>query len=428
MLKHLFLALTLCLTLVLSGCQPSSPAAPPAGTVSLLLSDRPRAAVSTAPEADQKTLTQANAALAVDLYQALRKQAQGNLVFSPFSLSQALAMTYAGARGQTAQQMAQTLHFTLPPDRLHPAFNALDLALQAPGAGSGAFQLDIANAVWGQKGYPFQAGFLDLLAGNYGAGVRLADFQNAPEPSRQAINQWVSAQTKNKINDLFAAEAIGPDTRLVLVNAVYFHAQWLHRFDPSLSQPGNFNFLEGTQAPVTFMSLGQATSLNYAQAAGYQAVELPYAGQRAAMTLIVPDAGHFADVQAALTAGELEALGGRLAPTELKLTLPKFNEASSFGLADTLGQLGMPDAFQPSAADFSGMDGRRDLYISKVVHKAMLTVDETGTEAEAGTGVGMALTAARIEQTLTVDRPFLFIIRDTQTGSILFMGQVLDPR
>ncbi len=338
-------------------------------------------------------------------------------------------MTYAGARGQTEEQMAKTLHFTLPQDRLHPAFDALDLALQQPAAqpDEGQFQLNIANSIWGQQGYAFQPAFLDLLAENYGAGLRLTDFMTAPEPARQAINQWVSDQTKDKIRDLIPAGAITPDTRLVLANAIYFYAKWLYPFDGNLTQPGNFNLLDGTTVTVPMMS--RLAGLRYAAGQGYQAVELPYVGDQVALTLIVPDAGRFAEVRAALTAGELESLWGSLQTKQVQLSLPKFKYESSFSLAKTLGQLGMPDAITPGVADFSGMDGTRDLFISDILHKAVVAVDEEGTEAAAATAVVVGTTAMpAIDVQLTVDRPFIFVIRDTQSGAMLFMGQVLNPK
>ena len=410
--------------------QPSAKPTPPAASApGLLISAKARIDSPTAPAADQHELAQDNNALALDLLHAL--PAQQNLFFSPYSLSQALAMTYAGARGQTEQQMAQALHFTLPQGRLHPAFDALDLALQQPGAqpAEEQFQLNIANSIWGQQGYAFQGAYLDLLAENYGAGLRLADFASAPEPARRAINQWVSDQTKDKINDLIPAGAITPNTRLVLANAIYFYAKWLYPFDHNLTQPGDFNLLAGTTITVPMMSLGHVAGLRYVAGQGYQAVELPYAGDKIAMTLIVPDAGRFAEVRAGLTPSQLDALWGSLQTKQVELSLPKFKYESSFSLGPVLSQLGMPDALTPGTADFSGMDGTRDLFISDVLHKAVVAVDEDGTEAAAATAVVVGVMAAPVVDVhLTVDRPFIFVIRDTQSGAMLFMGQMLNPQ
>ena len=409
-----------------------APSAPPSTVPSgdFLASAQKRITNPAAPAADVHELAHGNTAFAVDLYHALLRDNQGNLIFSPYSISLALAMTYAGARGQTEQQMAQTLHFTLSQARLHPAFNALDLGLSQPGTGAPAdqFQLNVANSLWGQKGFAFEPAFLDQLGENYGAGLRLADFAQAPEPARKSINDWVSQQTKDKINDLIPAGAITPLTRLVLANAIYFKAKWLSPFDANRTHPGDFNLPDGTKASVSMMSSGEPGSLRYAKADGYQAVELPYQGGQAAMLLIVPDLGHFSDVQQALTADALDNIESALQPKQVQLTLPKFKYESSLGLADTLGQMGMPDAVNPDKADFSGMDGAHDLYVSAILHKAYVSVDEAGTEAAAATAVVVGVMAMPVQEVqLTVDRPFIYVIRDTQTGSLLFMGQVTHP-
>jgi serpin B len=455
-MKHPFQAILLFMALTMTACQTVPPpalptAVPPVATQApkpatpaptqpvvverppddklTTISTKARITAPNVPVADERELAQGNNAFAIDLYHAL--PAQNNLFFSPFSISQALAMTYTGARGHTEQQMAKTLHFTLPQDRLHPAFNALDLALRPSGAtpAEGQFQLNIANSLWGQTGYAFQPAFLDLLAENYGAGLRLTDYKTAPEPARQAINQWVSDQTKDKIKDLIPAGAITPDTRLVLANAIYFYAKWLYPFDGSLTRPGNFNLLDGTTVSVPMMSLGHIAGLRYATGSGFQAVELPYAGEKMALTLIVPDAGRLAEVRAALTASQLEAVWSSLETKQVQLTLPKFKYESSFSLGQTLSDLGMPDALTPNVADFSGMDGTRDLVISDILHKAVVAVDEDGTEAAAATAVIVGVTSLPvIDVQLTVDRPFIFVIRDTQTGTVLFMGQVVNPK
>jgi serpin B len=396
----------------------------------LLISAKARVTSPDASPSDQRELAQGNLAFALDLYHTL--PGQDNLFFSPFSISQALAMTCAGARGQTEAQMAKTLRFTLPQDRLHPAFNALDLALP-PGAGSasadGQFQLNIANSLWGQSGYTFQPAFLDLLAQNYGAGLRLTDFRAAPEPARQAINQWVGDQTKEKIKDLIPAGAITPDTRLVLANAIYFYAKWLYPFDRNLTRPGDFHRLDGATVSAPMMSLGHIAGLRYAAGQGYQAVELPYAGDKIVLTLIIPDSGRFAEVASALTPAQLEALLGGLETKQVQLSLPKFKYEASFSLKQILAQLGMPDALTPGVADFSGMDGTRDLFISDVVHKAVVAVDEAGTEAAAATAVIVGITSLPVvDVELTVDRPFIYLIRDTQTGTVLFLGQAVSPK
>jgi serpin B len=375
--------------------------------------------------ADLGELVAGNSAFAFDLYQALRGR-DGNLFYSPYSVSVALAMTYAGAQGQTEQQMAATLHYTLSQDRLHPAFNALDLSLV--GAKQDEFKLHIANSLWGQTGYAFLAEFLDTLAQNYGAGLRLLDFQKEPEPSRQTINDWVSEQTEEKIKDLIPQGAITPDTRLVLANAIYFDADWQHPFAQERTRDGTFTTLVGEQVTVPMMAMPEPPALPYARGQGYQAVELPYQGERMSMLVLVPDAGQFEAFEAALDAGRVESTLSELELKQVALTMPKFSYESDFDLSATLIGMGMPDAFG-SAADFAGMSGARDLYISDVFHKAFVAVDEAGTKAAAATAVVMQeMAMPMIDVELVIDRPFIFIIRDIKTGAILFVGRVLDPK
>ncbi len=415
--QRIILALTLLalLGLTLAGC-----AQPPA-QAQVAKSSLDRETAPAVPSADLAELVAGNSAFAFDLYHALRQQG-GNLFYSPYSISAALAMTYAGARGETERQMADTLHYTLPQERLHPAFNALDLAL----TGSDEFTLHIANAIWGQTGHPFLAGFLDALAQNYGAGLRLLDFAKEPEPSRQVINDWVSQQTEERIKDLIPQGGITPATVLVLANAIYFDADWQHPFAEGSTRDGAFHTLDGAQVTAPMMSMAEYPTLSYGQGEGYQVVELPYAGGQMAMLVLVPDAGQFEAFEATLDAGRVEAILGSLEPKQVALTMLKFSYQSEFSLAKTLAALGMPAAFVD--ADFAGMDGARELFISDVFHKAFVAVDEAGTEAAAATAVVVAKTAApAYDVELTIDRPFVYMIRDVETGAILFVGRVVDP-
>jgi serpin B len=411
---------------------PTSPPPSPAEGSLVLASDHPRNTTPSAPAADVSQLANDNAAFAMALYQALQAN-NNNLIVSPYSISQALAMTYAGARGDTEKQMAATLHFTLRQPSLHPAFNALDLALMKPAAtqeGQGTpFQLNIANAIWGQKDYAFLLDFLNVLAENYGAGLRLADFVNAPDPARLVINQWVSDQTQNKINDLLPSGSVTPDTRLILTNAVYFKAGWQYTFEPSLTQNGDFKVLDGSTVSVPFMHWSEPEGVDYVKGANYQAVSLPYIGGKQSMLILIPEAGQFSDFQKALSAESLQQIENSLVGNQVELSLPKFTFSTDTPLGDTLAALGMPDAFKAGVADFSGMDGSDKLFISAVLHKAFVGVDEEGTEAAAATAVVVGTMAMPISEIqLTVDRPFIFLIRDNDTGAILFMGQVLNPQ
>ena len=394
----------------------------------MVSSDKPRAA-DTSGTVDLAALVDGNNAFAFDLYSALKGE-QGNLFYSPYSISQALAMTYAGARDTTEKEMAGTLHFTLPQDRLHPAFNSLDQQLKARGQGAKGkdgkgFRLNIVNAIWGQAGYSFLADYLDLLAQNYGAGLRTLDFRTAPESSRQTINKWVEDQTEQRIKDFIPAGAIDRLTRLVLTNAIYFNAAWANNFEKSMTQPAPFRLLEGQIVDVPMMR--QTERLGYAAGDGYQAVSLPYDGRELEMVVLLPDAGMFAEFEKSLDADKAGLIIKAIVPKQVALSLPRFKFESEFSLGDALSNMGMPTAFS-SQADFSGMTGNLDLSISKVIHKAFVGVDELGTEAAAATAVIMratAMPATPLE--VTVDRPFIFLIRDIQTGSVIFVGRVINP-
>lgn len=415
-------SILLSLSISLSACGPQASA-------NVAKSNLPRLTSPNIPLNDSKTLTGGNNAFALDIYQTLRSQG-GNLILSPFSISLALGMTYAGARGQTESQMTSTLHFDLPQEQLHPAFNALDQELASRGkAGSEdeePLQLNIANAVWAEQTFPFLQDYLDLIASNYGAGIRLADFVNQYEDIRREINDWVFDQTQEKIKDLIPDGALSSDTRMVLVNAIYFKADWLSQFDAEDTFDSPFHLLDGSEVPVKTMHQGM--NVPYYQGDGFQAVELPYAGDTAVMDIIVPDEGNFEAFESSLSPALLDETFTGLQPTLMMLSMPKFTFESQFNLSDTLKSMGMEDAFSAENADFSGMTAQKDLYISDVIHKAFVAVDEEGTEAAAATAVIMETAGAMMyDVTLTIDRPFLFIIRDKPSGQILFIGRVLNP-
>ncbi|MEA3442297.1 MAG: serpin family protein [Chloroflexota bacterium] len=396
----------------------------------VIQSEKPRITSPEVDEADLTTLVSGNNAFAFDLYQTVRGT-DGNLFYSPCSISLALAMTYAGARGETAQQMADTLHFLLNQDSLHPAFNALALELAHRGEGAHGkddegFRLNIVNAIWGQKDYHFLATFLDLLAENYGAGLRILDFAHEPEESRITINEWVSDQTEGRIKDLVPPGSITALTRLVLTNAIYFNAAWQYPFDEDATRDGSFHLLGGGEVAVPMMS--QEKFLGYAEGDGYQAVELPYDGRQLSMVILLPQSGQFETFEKSLDARRVDDILKTLESSQVALTMPRFKFESSFSLREPLTAMGMPDAFSTNA-DFSGMTGNQDLFISDVVHKAFVSLDEAGTEAAAATAVIMALTAAPPGATVevTVDHPFIFLIRDIETNTILFVGRVVNP-
>jgi serpin B len=360
------------------------------------------------------------------------RKTDGNIFYSPYSISEALAMAYGGARGETEKQMAAALQFLLSPDKLHPAFNSIDIELAKRGevAKKGkdekGFRLNVVNAIWGQKEFKFTSQYLDLLAQNYGAGMRIVDYINAAEPSRQIINQWVSDKTESKIKDLLPQGSVNNLTRLVLTNAIYFNAAWASQFEKAVTQNGQFHLLD--KSVVTVPMMHQLKSFRYTEGTNYKVVELPYDGNQLSMVLILPEADQFGAFEAALNSQQLKDIIGKLQPAQVNLTMPRFKIESQYSLKPALGNLGMPVAFSPSEADFSGMDGKRDLYISDVVHKAYVSVDEAGTEAAAATGVIVSTTSMPVNiKDMTLDHPYIFLIRDIPTGTILFMGRVMNP-
>ena len=351
--------------------------------------------------------------------------ADGNLFFAPGNLRTALAMTYAGAAGQTALEMARTLHFEpLPGPRLHAAQAAAAESLRA---GAGEVTLRAANRLWGAQGEPFVAEYLERTRGHYGAELVGVDFA-ASEQARQTINAWVARQTEGKIAELLDRQAIDATTRLVLTSAIYFKGAWQRAFDPARTQDRPFQ-VPGLAVPPDVPTMQQTARFAYAEVTGAQIIELPYTGGRLVMTVVLPQAP---DGLPALTAGlDVARLAGWLAalrPTEVRVALPRFTTRARFELAGTLAAMGMPTAFT-GAADFSSMSRAGGLAISRVIHEAFVDVGEAGTEAAAATAVVMTRSAPLAQPpSFTADRPFLYLIRDTTTGQILFLGRVLDPR
>jgi serpin B len=376
---------------------------------------------------DLGILSDGNNTFALDLYNAL-KDNEGNLFYSPYSISSALAMTYSGARGETEKQMANTLHFTLPQDRLHPAFNSVSLALASRGQETEdqdkmGFILKNVNALWGQKNYKFLPAFLDVLAENYGAGMRTLDFTREPEKSRLTINDWVSEQTANKIQELLPAGSIDPGIFLVLTNAVYFKANWFHQFDEIKTLNGQFNLLNGSKATVPMMN--QTEYFDYAEGDGYQAIELLYRNRALSMVILLPEQGQFEKYENSLQYSQLKEIIDNLEYRQVILSMPKFGFDSKFNLKQTLSKMGMPITFSVGA-DFSGI-AEGGGFIDGVYHSAFVTVDEKGTEAGAATAVTIAKGAPGGPVEFTMDRPFIFLIRDIETNTILFMGRVMNP-
>lgn len=421
MRRAMMLVLAVTVVVGLVGCAP-------AASADEVKSSEQRQTPAAPPSNELSELVSGNNMFAFDLYRQIRGDHE-NLFFSPYSISVALAMTYAGARDETAREMARAMQFYLPSDSLHPAFNYLDQLLESRGAdaegkdGEG-FRLNVVNAIWGQKGHAFESDYLDVLARNYGAGLRLVDFQTQPEPSRVTINDWVARQTESRIKDLIPQGSIDSLTRLVLTNAVYFNAAWQSQFEKARTTQSTFYALDGTVLTVPMMH--QTASFGYLRGDGFQAIELPYDGNELAMLVILPDEGRFQTVEDEMSSAGLEGIVTGLQWTRLALSMPRFRMETSFELNAPLAALGMEAAFDPDRADFSGMDGTRDLYITDVVHKAFVEVDESGTEAAAATAVVVGQTSVPPDPIeVTIDRPFLFLIRDVQTGTVLFLGRTM---
>ena len=368
-----------------------------------------------------------NGAFAFDIFAELRSE-EGNLFFSPFSISSALAMTYGGAGGDTASQMEKALRFTGGKELTHRAFSELGERM-AEIQKEGNVELSVANSIWPQSGYPFLPEYLSLLEINYGVEITPLDYARAPEPSRKKINGWVEDKTKEKIKDLIPQGSIDPLTRMVLVNAIYFKGNWADQFDPEATKTAPFTLSSGESVEVPFMA--RTGKYGYAGFPGFQMVELPYAGRDLSMLVLLPDAGTpLSSIEEKMNIENFETWKKFLSEEKVVLFLPRFRITwGSFSLVKALQSLGMVDAFSSSCADFSGMDGRPDwLYITDVLHKAFVDVNEEGTEAAAATAVVVgARSVAAPPVVFRADRPFLFIIQEKSTGSILFMGRVSDP-
>jgi len=382
---------------------------------------------------DQKTETvmqvEKNSAFALDLYRELKDARKGNIFFSPYSISTALAMTYGGARGNTARQMADVLHFPQDHQELHPAFARLEALLNAVQE-KGDIRLHAANSLWPQEDYPFLKEYIALVKKYYGVTVTPVDFVAAADKAAQQINQWVAEKTNNKIKDLIQPGLLDALTRLVLVNAIYFKGNWASQFDENRTKDDTFYLLTGgtVQAPL----MAQKKKFKYAEFESLQVLELPYVGDSLSMLVLLPgEKNGLPGLEKSLTTDNLKRWTSGLSEIEVKVFLPRFKMTSLFSLERTLAAMGMPEAFDRTKANFSGMDGHRNwLYIGAVVHKAFVEVNEEGTEAAAATAVVIRVTMARQPLRPVVfraDHPFVFLIRENTTGSILFLGRVLDP-
>ena len=370
-----------------------------------------------------QSISQSNNHFAIDLYRQLRPQEE-NLFFSPISLSTALAMTYAGAKGDTAREMANVLHFALPEAQIHTAFAALLERLNVPK--EKAYELRVANRLWGQRGYGFLPSFLATTRNAYGAEPVQVNFVDAADQARQDINTWVAEQTNNKIKDLVPQGVLNALTRLVLTNAIYFKGKWVHPFDKQETQEAPFTTSAGKRVKVSLMV--QQEEFQYGETQKLQLLEMPYIGDDLSMLILLPkQVDGLPALEKELTLENLAQWSSDMRSQEVLTYLPRFKLTERFELRSPLSALGMPSAFKPDQANFSGMNNARNLFLSAVLHQAFVEVNEEGTEAAAATGVVIRATSAQIIPTFRADHPFIFLIREKQSGSILFIGRVANP-
>jgi len=382
------------------------------------------AAASQSDQYAMEAVVKANNLFAYDLYALIAKD-KGNLFISPYSITSALAMTYAGARGATAEQMEQALHFDLAGPGLHPGFYGLMTQFNAAGK---SCQLAVANALWAQQGIMFYPAFIETTREYYEAGFKEVNYAADPEHARQIINGWVEDKTNHKIIELLKSGTIDELTRLVLTNAIYFKGKWQQQFKPEQTSTAPFYVSADKTADVPLMY--QTAEFMYAENKQIQLIELPYSGDDIVMDIVLPKSRNdFNALEADLNPGLVDSWLALLRLQQAEVYLPRFKTEKSLSLASYLQRLGMIDAFDENNADFSGMSDLF-LYITHVIHKAFVEVNEEGTEAAAATAVVMNTKAAAFEETpiFRADHPFLFLIRHKGSGCILFMGRMVDPR
>ncbi len=415
----------------------STATAPPQGGSNVIRASVPRGQTTDVTPAEIADLVRGNSEFAFELFRLVAAKRE-NTVLSPYSIAAALTMTYAGARGTTSEEIRDVLHLGLPDERVHAARNELDLQIitipdSSPSYTREPFTIRVANSLWGQQGYPFLDEFLVLLAENYDAGMNIVDFVTAAEAARQEINSHVEAETEGRIVDLIPEGGVNGLTRLVLVNAIWFKADWMKQFDLDSTVDGDFTTLEGDQVTVPMMK--QEEYFTYADGDGYQAVRLPYYAGNDSMVIVLPAPDRFEEIADGFGPADLTAFRSEGFAHWVDLSMPRFEFRSAVKPKPVLRELGMvavfANPFEPDGADLTGMTEVRELYVAEVVHQAFIKVDEMGTEASAATAVlggrGGGGEPPPIA-TFTVDRPFLFFIEHGDTGEVLFMGQVVDPR
>lgn len=383
------------------------------------------------PKAERETQSKDNRDFAVSFYQKIAlAKSDTNLFFSPYSISSALGMTSGGAKGQTATEINKVMRFSLPQEKLHPAFSWLTIDLNNRGK-MGDFQLSVANRIWGHKDYGFNQDFVKLLESNYKAGLAPVDFQNKAEEARTTINDWVAQQTQNKIKDLIKPGLIKTNTQLVLTNAIYFKGSWSQQFKSSATHEQDFFMTKDNKVKVQMMVQKFEKGAKLSETKGARLLELPYAGGQLSMVVILPNTRHaLPTLEKELTREKLDQWLSQTKETTVKVSLPKFKIAAELDLKKILISMGMTLSFSEKA-DFSGISkpGEQTLQLTDAVHKAFVEVNEEGTEAAAATAVIGGFRSAPVDTipTFIADQPFLFLIRDRSTGATLFMGRFAKP-
>jgi serine protease inhibitor len=382
----------------------------------------PMADETGATEEGRETVVEANNQFTFDLYKQLSKNDDGNIFYSPYSISAALAMTYEGGKGTTADEIESVFHFP-ETNTLRPNFAAIYNEINEENA---EHELKTGNALWIQHDFPLLEEYMERVENYYGGKAALLDFVNEVEKSRQTINSFIEEQTNGKIKDLIPAGYLNDMTRLILTNAIYFKGTWQWQFDEADTQKGIFRISDNETVETPMMHMDpEDVEFNYAQTDNLQILELPYKGDTISMLILLPEE-NLGAIESSLTAEKIEEYKSQMKPTELSsISLPTFEFDTKYFMRNTLSALGMPTAFSDNA-DFSGITGYRDLFISEVIHQAYVKVNEEGTEAAAATAVIMELTAMPMN-VFRADHPFIFIIQEKESGNILFLGRVVDP-
>ncbi len=375
------------------------------------------------------SLSQANNQFAFKLYSQIKKNDQ-NILFSPYSIMDAFGMVYEGSQGDTANQIANVFQFTTNDQKRRDEFLSFQNNLVAT---DNLYTLRSANSLWVEKTYSVLDSYLEVIEKYYGGDAQNIDFKNNPQISRQTINQWVSNQTNNKIKDLFGEKSITEDTKLVLANAIYFKGEWINKFYPNNTHNDTFTLANGNTIDTKMMSIkNDETNFDYYEDDNLQVLKMPYVGNKLSMVLLLPKSNNLSSLEQSLTDTSLNQWQQGLTNQAVNVYLPKFTFNDKYDLVDTLKQMGITDSFDARKANFSGISQKNDLFINAVEHQVYIGVNELGTEAAAATGIGMSATSVSMVSPKAVpvfraDHPFMFLIQDDTTKTILFMGSVNNP-